>query len=123
MWMRRRRGLARRKLEAFELLGAARVIAPDRLAAALPIGAASSESTSSRTQWLERLACGFRNNDRFMAAIYFHLGGLDLYPEAPHLPTQLPEAPRFRRESHQHAADVAAGLLGVLQLPSSLHRS
>jgi transposase len=41
---------------------------------------ASSESTSSRIQRIKKLACGFRNNQRFKAAIYFHLGGLDLYP-------------------------------------------
>jgi transposase len=26
------------------------------------------------------MACGYRNRDRFRNAIYFHLGGLDLYP-------------------------------------------
>jgi transposase len=26
------------------------------------------------------MACGFRNRERFRNAIYFHLGGLDLYP-------------------------------------------
>jgi len=29
------------------------------------------------------MACGFRNRDRFRRAIYFHLGGLDLYPALP----------------------------------------
>lgn len=29
-------------------------------------------------------ARGFRNKERFKAKIYFHLGGLDLYPEAVH---------------------------------------
>ena len=33
-------------------------------------------------QKIKRDARGFRNKDRFKAAIYFHLGGLDLYPEA-----------------------------------------
>ncbi|HUF77525.1 MAG TPA: hypothetical protein VMR44_01275 [Thermoanaerobaculia bacterium] len=32
--------------------------------------------------WLKRSARGFRNRDRFRNAIYFHLGGLDLYPGA-----------------------------------------
>lgn len=27
------------------------------------------------------MAWGFRNRDNFRYAIYFHLGGLDLYPE------------------------------------------
>jgi transposase len=29
------------------------------------------------------MACGFRNRERFRRAIYFHLGGLDLYPALP----------------------------------------
>ncbi len=37
---------------------------------------------SGQTQWVKRMACGFRNRDNFRHAIYFHLGGLDLYPEA-----------------------------------------
>jgi transposase len=43
---------------------------------------AISESTNARIQWVKKLACGFRNNERFKTAIYFHLGGLDLYPRA-----------------------------------------
>jgi transposase len=31
-------------------------------------------------QRIKRAACGFRSRDRFRNAIYFHLGGLDLYP-------------------------------------------
>jgi transposase len=34
----------------------------------------------SLLQRLKRSARGFRNRDRFRNAIYFHLGGLDLYP-------------------------------------------
>ena len=41
---------------------------------------ASSESTNSRVQDLKRRANGYRNRERFRAAILFHLGGLDLYP-------------------------------------------
>jgi hypothetical protein len=26
------------------------------------------------------MACGFRNREHFKIAIYFHCGGLDLYP-------------------------------------------
>ena len=29
---------------------------------------------------IKKMACGFRNRDRFRTAILFHLGGLDLYP-------------------------------------------
>jgi transposase len=42
---------------------------------------ARSEGINAKIQWLKYTARGFRNRDRFRAAIYFHLGGLDLYPE------------------------------------------
>ena len=42
---------------------------------------ARSEGINSRIQWIKYTARGFRNRDRFRTAIYFHLGGLDLYPE------------------------------------------
>lgn len=41
---------------------------------------AASESVNSKVQRIKRAACGFRSRDRFRNAIYFHLGGLDLYP-------------------------------------------
>ncbi len=49
---------------------------------AIVLGAtnAVSESINSRIQWIKKMACGFRNRVRFRNAIYFHLGGLDLYP-------------------------------------------
>ena len=37
-------------------------------------------STFLPYQWIKRRACGFRNRERFRNALYFHLGGLDLYP-------------------------------------------
>ncbi len=40
------------------------------------------EATNAKIQWIKRLACGYRNRERFRNAIYFHLGGLDLYPDA-----------------------------------------
>ena len=39
-----------------------------------------AESMNSRIQRIKRRACGFRNRERFRNAIYFHLGGLELYP-------------------------------------------
>ena len=45
---------------------------------------ASSEGMNSKIQWIKRKACGYRNRERFRNAIYFHLGGLDLYPKAIH---------------------------------------
>jgi transposase len=41
---------------------------------------AKAESTNATVQWVKATACGFRNRERFRNAIYFHLGGLDLYP-------------------------------------------
>lgn len=42
---------------------------------------ARAEGLNSRIQAIKRRACGYRNRERFRGAIYFHLGGLDLYPE------------------------------------------
>ncbi len=41
---------------------------------------AASESINSRVQAIKRRANGYRDRERFRAAIMFHLGGLDLYP-------------------------------------------
>jgi transposase len=41
---------------------------------------AGSESMNSKIQAVKRRACGFRSRLRFRNAIYFHCGGLDLYP-------------------------------------------
>jgi transposase len=41
---------------------------------------AMSESRNAKIQWIKKNACGFRNRERFRNAIYFHCGGLDLYP-------------------------------------------
>ena len=43
---------------------------------------ANTEATNAKIQWIKRLGCGYRNRERFRNAIYFHLGGLDLYPDA-----------------------------------------
>ncbi|MEZ6015617.1 MAG: ISL3 family transposase [Planctomycetota bacterium] len=43
---------------------------------------AASESIDASIQCVKRMACGFRNRERFRNAIYFHLGGLDLQPAA-----------------------------------------
>ena len=42
---------------------------------------ATAEAINSRIQWLKKQAAGFRSRERFRQAIYFHLGGLDLYPD------------------------------------------
>jgi transposase len=43
---------------------------------------ARAEGFNMMIQKIKRDARGFRNKERFKAAIYFHLGGLDLYPDA-----------------------------------------
>ena len=43
---------------------------------------ARAEGFNTMIQKIKRDARGFRNKERFKAAIYFHLGGLDLYPAA-----------------------------------------
>ena len=40
------------------------------------------EGINSVIQWPKKSARGYRNRDRFRTAIYFHLGGLDLYPDS-----------------------------------------
>jgi transposase len=46
------------------------------------ISNARAEGVNAKIQWIKYTARGFRNRDRFRNAIYFHLGGLDLYPAA-----------------------------------------
>ena len=36
---------------------------------------ARSVASNAKIQWIKRLACGYRNRERFHNAIYFHLGG------------------------------------------------
>lgn len=44
---------------------------------------AMAESANSRIRLLKIRSHGFRNMERFKAAIYFYFGGLDLYPDRP----------------------------------------
>jgi len=41
---------------------------------------ATSEGINSKIQMIKLMACGYRNRSHYRAAIYFHCGGLDLYP-------------------------------------------
>ncbi len=52
------------------------------LAAKEAITNASAEGLNSVVQMLKHVAHEYRNRERFRNAIYFHLGGLDLYPHA-----------------------------------------
>lgn len=45
-----------------------------------PVTTAMSEGLNSQIQKIKSMACGFRNINNFKTAIYFHCGGLDLYP-------------------------------------------
>lgn len=45
-----------------------------------PVTTAMSEGLNSQIQKIKSMACGFRNITNFKTAIYFHCGGLDLYP-------------------------------------------
>ncbi|MBP7620841.1 MAG: transposase [Gemmatimonadales bacterium] len=39
-----------------------------------------AEGSNSKIMSIKRKACGFRNAEHFTIAIYFHCGGLELYP-------------------------------------------
>ena len=41
-----------------------------------------AEGINSKIQSLKNRACGYRSRERYKTAIYFHLGGLDLYPSS-----------------------------------------
>jgi transposase len=47
----------------------------------LKVSSGPAESINSRIKMIKIRSRGFRNKQRFANAIYFHLGGLDLYPE------------------------------------------
>lgn len=42
---------------------------------------ALGESINSKIEKIKKTACGYRNRDHYKTAIYFHCGGLDLYPK------------------------------------------
>ena len=41
-----------------------------------------AEGLNSKIQMVKQMACGFRNREHYKTAIYFHCGGLDLYPHS-----------------------------------------
>jgi len=43
---------------------------------------ALSEALNAKIEKVKRMACGYRNRDHYKTAIYFHCGGLDMYPRA-----------------------------------------
>ena len=48
----------------------------------LKVSNGGTESINGRIQLIKARSRGFRNKARFRNAIYFYLGGLDLYPDA-----------------------------------------
>ena len=50
---------------------------------------AMAESINSKIEKVKRLACGYRNREHYKTAIYFHCGGLDLYPRRKSVPFQV----------------------------------
>ena len=48
----------------------------------LKVSNGAAESINSRIKTVNVRSRGFRNKKRFAYAIYFHLGGLDLYPDS-----------------------------------------
>jgi len=51
-----------------------------------PITNAVSEGLNSKIQTIKKRAYGFRNKEHFKTAIYFHCGGLQLYPATHGIP-------------------------------------
>ena len=43
---------------------------------------AVAEGLNSKIATVQKRACGYRNSNPFQIAVYFHCGGLDLYPSA-----------------------------------------
>jgi len=50
---------------------------------------ALGESLNGKIEKVKRMACGFRNRAHYRIAIYFHCGGLDLYPRRSSIPLQI----------------------------------
>lgn len=48
---------------------------------------ALAEGVNNKIEKIKRMACGFRNRSHYRKAIYFHCGGLDLFPRPPAKPT------------------------------------
>ena len=46
---------------------------------------ALNESLNAQVEKVKRMARGYRNRAHFQTAIYFHCGGLDLYPRPQHV--------------------------------------
>ena len=64
---------------------------------------ALGEAINAKIEKVKRMACGFRNRKNYRTAIYFHCGGLDLFPRPPLQPTlsfQLGPQPQYIGGTH-----------------------
>jgi transposase len=50
---------------------------------------ALGESLNAKIEKVRRLACGYRNRENYRTAIYFHCGGLELYPKRTNIAFQV----------------------------------
>jgi transposase len=114
-WEYKRRGWAERHWESWyfwathsrlqPIIDAARALKRHLLGllsySAHPITNAGAEGLNSRIQAIRVSARGYRNREHFKTAIYFHLGGLDLYPQTP----KLPEEPESRKRISGYLSD------------------
>jgi hypothetical protein len=50
---------------------------------------ALGESLNSKIEKVKRLACGYRNRAHYRTTIYFHCGGLDLFPKRSNIALQV----------------------------------
>jgi len=48
---------------------------------------ALAEGINAKIEKIKRMACGYRNRSHYRTAIYFHCGGLDLFPKPPIKPS------------------------------------
>ncbi len=62
-------------------------------AVVLEISNGPAEDLNSRIKMIKVRSRGFRNKKQFANAIYFHLGGLNLYPEGRAIYNSLPPKP------------------------------
>ena len=46
------------------------------------IANAVAEGLNCKIATVQQRACGYRNSNHFKIAVYFHCGGLDIYPSA-----------------------------------------
>jgi transposase len=82
-WKSLLRWISRCRLEAVKKVGRMlrRYLWGVLNAIAARVSNAMLEAKNARIQWVKKMACGFRNRERFRMAILFHLGGLNLMPK------------------------------------------